>query len=439
MLEGLAILAFVLSNAFFEAAQFAIVSAPRNLYESMAEGGDPRSKRVLRILTEEKLQERYLGAAQIGSAATTIGLGMYGEQVISQWLIASMHGPQLPEFAAAHTIAALLSLLLLTYLHIVCGEMLPKAVSLQRSEKLLPWLIVPMTFFMRILRPVVVAINTISRLLLRHIFHIDETERSAPVFTPEEIEFILKESETEGILSDEIGDVIEQLFDFGDRIAADVMVPRVHMTALPMRPPVSQIRRVLIDSVHTRFPVYGADKDDIVGSVHIKELGYLLDAEGECALPLRPIPFVPRTAPIPAVLDAMQEHSTHIAIVLDEYGGTAGLITIQDIFEEVLGEFDEASKRHSIEQLDENLLRANGTARLDELAEHLGIAVEHDEVNSISGLVLDRLNRPPRIGDLVEYSRISIEVVRVKGRGVHTCLVRRLADPEDQVEAEASA
>lgn len=425
------IIVLILCNAFFMASQFAIAAASLPALDAQAQSGSKHAQRVLAILNEPRTHESYLAAAQIGSTGSTLALGMYGAHNIAELLGPVLKNQPFLEIAFVNGIAIASALAILTYIHVVLGEMVPKSLAIQRSELLLPVLIWPMTIFMKLFYPITFVLSLLGKTAVGKSIGIDRTQTTQSAFTPEEIEFIVKESETEGILSDEIGQVIEQLFDFGERIAEDVMIPRVHMSALPMRPQVSDIKRMLSNSLHIRYPVYGIDKDDIVGSVHIKDLGYLLDSEGVCALPLRPVPFVPASASIQAVLDAMQEFSTHIAIVLDEYGGTAGLVTIQDIFEEVLGEFDESSRLTSIEQLENGTLRAVGTARLDELAEQLEVDIIHDWVTSVSGLVLYRLNRPPRVGDTVVHGRISIEVIRVKGRGVHTCIVKRLPLADD--------
>jgi len=425
MFELLVILVLIFFNAMFVASEFAIVSAPKVAIEGEAQQtGSYRALKVLDIVKTPVQQDRYIATAQVGITIASLGLGMYGEEVIAHWLESALEAASVVQVLSIHGLASALSLLILTYFHIVLGEMVPKSLALQRSQAFLMLLVMPMSFFTKLFWPIIFVLNGASNFLLLNLLGIDRAHSSVAAFTPEEIEFIVKESETEGILSDEMGTVIKELFDFGERIAEDIMVPRVHMVALPMRPTSKQIRDVLTHELHTRYPVYQGDKDNIVGAVHIKDLGSLVDSEGDCSLPLRPVPFLPSSAPIQTVLDAMKEYSTHIAIVLDEYGGTAGFITIKDVFEEVLGDY-EASNASQIERLDENSLRVVGTVRLDEIAEHLMVDLEHEEVTTVSGLVLDRLNRPPRVGDQIEYESVSISVVRIQGRGVHTCIVKR--------------
>jgi CBS domain containing-hemolysin-like protein len=423
------IFVLIMFNAMFVASEFAIVSAPKVAIEGLAAAGSKRAIKVLDVLKTPARQDRYIATAQVGITIASLGLGMYGEQVIAHWLESVLENYTAIQLLSIHGVASVIALIMLTYFHIVMGEMVPKSLALQRSQAFLLWLVLPMSFFAKLFWPIIFVLNGVSNFLLRNLLGVDRSKSTFAAFTPEEIEFIVKESETEGILSDEMGTVIKELFDFGERIAEDIMVPRVHMVALPIRPTAEEVRRVLNKSLHTRYPVYQGDKDNIVGSVHIKDLGSMVDRDGVCSLPLRPVPYVPGSTPIQTVLDAMNEFSTHIAIVLDEYGGTAGFITIQDVFEEVLGDY-ESEDAHQIEKMDDDSLRVLGTVRLDELAEALDIELEHDEVTTVSGLVLDRLSRPPRVGDHIEYEEVSITVVRTYGRGVHTCIIKKIEKPK---------
>ncbi|MDZ4835073.1 MAG: hemolysin family protein [Candidatus Melainabacteria bacterium] len=427
-MEIFIIIFLILINAMFVASEFAIVSAPRVTIEGMAQAGSARAAKVLGILKEPVRQDQYIATAQVGITIASLGLGMYGEQSIAHWLHSFLEQGNFIQAVSIHAVSSALAIFILTYFHIVLGEMVPKSLALQSSQAFLFMLVEPMSFFTRLFWPIIIVLNGTSNFLLRGI-GIDRSVSSIAAFTPEEIEFIVQESETEGILSDQMGNMIKELFDFGERIAEDIMVPRVHMVALPMRPTAAQIRDLLTHTLHTRYPVYQTDKDNIVGAVHIKDLGSLLDTEGVCVLPLRPVPFLPCSAPIQTVLDAMKEYSTHMAIVLDEYGGTAGFITIRDIFEEVLGEYD-SEEAADIEKLSDGSLRVAGTVRLDEVAEQLGIVLTHEDVTTVSGLVLDQLNRPPREGERIVYESVSIVVVRVEQRAAQLCLISKLPSTE---------
>jgi CBS domain containing-hemolysin-like protein len=411
-------------NALFVASEFATVVAPKQSIEKRALDGDRVARKIVQVIKVPALQDRYIAASQVGITIASLGLGMYGEEVIAHWISHYLSAASIVEVAAIHIVASALSLVLLTYMHVVLGEIVPKSIALQKSETVMFLLIRPMLFFMKLFKPIIFVLNGANTFLLKTFFGIDRTRSSVTAFSPEEIQLILKESETEGIINDEIGSVIKQMFDFGELIAEDIMVPRVYVTALPLRPSKDQIEECILRAIHSRFPVYTEDKDNIVGTVHIKDLAALLELHNDSTMKIRPVPFVPMSASVQSVLESMRQYSTHMAVVLDEHGGTAGIISIDDVFEEVIGEIDESITRHSIEELHDGTIRVDGTVQLEELEEYLNMEIDAEDVHTLSGLVLDRLGRPPRVGDSFKYKNLTIVVNKVKGRGAHVCIIR---------------
>ncbi|HNB22724.1 MAG TPA: hemolysin family protein [Candidatus Melainabacteria bacterium] len=424
MFEFGVILFLISCNALFVASEFATVVAPKQTIEKRALEGDKTAGEIIAVIKEPARQDRYIAASQVGITIASLALGMYGEEVIASWITHALSATKLVELAAVHIAASAISLVLLTYMHVVLGEIVPKSLALQKSELVMFLLIKPMLFCMALFKPIIFVLNGMNTFLLKTIFGIDRSKTSVPAFSADEIQLILQESETEGIISDEIGTVIKQIFDFGELIAEDIMVPRVYVTALPVRPSRAQVEELIRTATHSRFPVYTEDKDNILGTAHIKDLAALLEEYNDNALTIHPVPFVPLSSPLKTVLESMREYSTHMAVVLDEYGGTAGIISIDDIFEEVIGEIDEAITRHKIEELDNGSLRVDGTVHLYELEEYLNVSMEDEEIETLSGLVLDRLKRPPRVGDSFEYKGITIAVSKVRGRGAQICILR---------------
>jgi CBS domain containing-hemolysin-like protein len=215
------------------------------------------------------------------------------------------------------------------------------------------------------------------------------------------------------------------------------MVPRVHVVGIPLDASREEIVDLLVSSPHTRYPVYREDLDDVVGVLHVKDVLRLLtqDAEPE-GHPLRSVPYVPETARVDVVLAAMRRERTQLAIILDEHGGTAGLVSIEDLFEEVVGEIEEEAERPHSWTDDHGGLHVAGTVRIEEVGEHFGTDLEHEDVDTVSGLVLTLLDRPPEVGDTVSYDGVVFEVLATEGHGAAECLVtpRR---PEEQEDGSA--
>lgn len=431
----LVIAGLVLLNGLFVAAEFAFVGAPRAAIERRAAAGDRRVRRIREVLHSPRSQDRYLATAQIGITIASLGLGMYGEEVVAGWLEAPFEQLGALGPVAAHGLASVIAVAIMTYIHIVAGEMVPKSIALQRAESTA----VLVSPFMRavwiVFYPLVVTLNGIGNLILR-VFGVERQRGSVEQYhTAEELRYIVRESLEGGKIGSESGRVLQELLEFGDLTAGEVMVPRVHIVGIPLDASREEIVELLVSSPHTRYPVYREDLDDVVGVMHVKDVLRLLSRDGEPdGYPLRPVPYVPETADVDVVLAAMRREGTQLAIILDEHGGTAGLVSIEDLFEEVVGEIEEETERPQTWTDDEGRLHVNGTVRVAEVGEHFDIELEHEDVDTVSGLVLTLLDRPPVVGDVVTYEHVALQVLAVEGHGVAECLVTSLP-PEDEGES----
>ena len=425
MTPFLIITALILLNGIFVAAEFAIVGAPRAAIERLAATGHRVARAVQRMLDNPREQDRYIATAQLGITLASLGLGMYGEHVLADRLFEMLGGHGLPAWAASNGVASVAAVAILTYFHIVIGEMVPKSLALQHAERMVLWITRPMLWTRNALYPFVVVLNAVGNLVLRMMGVNRGESNPDQYYTPEELQLIVQESEELGVLRADSGQMLRELFEFGDRAAGEVMVPRVRVTGIPVGATPAQVRDLLGRLPHTRYPIYEGDLDHIVGMVHIKDLlGVLLREETIARTHARPLPLVPEGSELDAVLSTMRRERTQMVIVLDEHGGTAGVVTLQDLFEEVVGEIEEgpAGTREVYRDTD-GRLRVPGTLRIDELGQELGIELEHEHVDSVSGLVLMRLGRPPLLGDVVRYGRVVLEVTAVKGHGVGECAV----------------
>jgi CBS domain containing-hemolysin-like protein len=425
MIPFLIITGLILLNGVFVAAEFAIVGAPRAAIDARAARGNRLAKAVQAILRDPRRQDRYIATAQLGITVASLGLGMYGEHVLADAIYHAIGEAGAPAWLMSHGLASVAAIAILTYFHIVIGEMIPKSLALQKAEQMALWITPPMLWIKTLVFPLVVALNSIGNAVLK-IFGVNrQVQNQEQYYTPEELQLIVQESEELGAIRAESGQMLQVLFDFANLTAAEVMVPRVRITGLPLGTPSARIRELLGRSPHTRYPVIEQDLDHIVGMIHIKDLLRLLlrnEAIGQAHA--RPLPLIPETAPLDTVLATMRRERTQMVVVIDEHGGTAGIVTLEDLFEEVVGDIDEGPGSAPQPYRDaDGRLRVPGTLRLDELGQAFDLDLEHDEVDSVSGLVLTLLGRPPEVGDSVRYDRLLLEVTAVKGHGVEEAAV----------------
>jgi CBS domain containing-hemolysin-like protein len=415
----LVILLLILANALFVAAEFAIVGASRAHVEHEASEGSRLAQRVMRILDSPQRQDRYIATTQLGISAASLGLGMYGEHELAAWIEPSLGRFEQYRWFAAHTAASIAAVSVLTYFHIVLGEVVPKALALQAAQRVVLY-VSPIIEALEILfSPFVSALNAIGNALLALAGVRRQGNAGERYHTSEELRFIVEESREGGLLRGESGRILRDLFEFGSLSAGEVMVPRVQMVGIPAGTAVDELRDVIRRSPHTRYPIYSGDFDHIIGSVHVKVLlRHLVTNRTVTARDARPLPYVPSTAPLDELLSAMRRNRAHMAVVMDEHGGTAGIVTIGDLFEEVVGEIDEERGRGPVSRDAGGRVVVRGTVRLATAGDAVGVSLDHPEVQSVSGLVLALVGRPATVGDVVTYKGVRMEVTSTTGLGV---------------------
>jgi CBS domain containing-hemolysin-like protein len=424
------ILLLVLANGLFVAAEFAIVGAARATIDHQAAQGSRLAQRVARTLETPKDQDRYIATTQIGISVASLGLGMYGEHVLAEWIGMWLAPYDANPWIAAHALASGIAVGILTYMHIVIGEMVPKTLALQSADKTVLYVSPVIEALEVALKPLVIVLNATGNAMLRLVGVRRQEVDSERYHTPEELEYIVKESQEGGMLRGESGKILRELFEFGDLTAAQAMVPRVRLIGIPAQTEVDEVRQIVRTHPHTRYPVYTADLDHIIGSVHIKALLlHFIAGRPVTARDARPVPHLPATTPLDEVLAAMRRYSAQMAVVMDEYGGTAGLVTMEDLFEEVVGEIEEGRGRAPIARDASGRLLVRGTVRLKDAGDALGLPLEHPQVQSVSGLVLALLGRPAATGDVVTWQNVRIEVTAVAGAGVADAVVTKVGGP----------
>lgn len=426
LIPVLIVTVLILLNGLFVAAEFAVVTVPRASVERRANRGDRWGGFLRRTKEDPVLLDRYIATAQLGITLSSLGLGMYGEHLLAEWLAGVFQGWGMGEerWLGAHAAGTAGAIAFLTYWHVVVGEMVPKALALQHAEATVFAVTPIMRGIQLAVLPLVLALNGIGNGVLR-LLGISRSEHGSEAYrTPGELEYIVRESQAGGLLRKESARVVQELLDFGNLTAREVMIPRVQIRGLPKDIEPEELGRRLRERPHTRYPVYEGSLDRVVGVVHVRDL--VRDDSSEPVVLdefVHPLPFVPESLGLDRVLEALHRSGSRMAVVMDEHGGTAGLVTMEDIFEEVVGEVE------GVPELSRNLageVRALGRVRLEDLGEALGRALEHPEVDTLSGLVLDLVGRPAKAGDRVRYRGLEIEVLSVEGHGVGQARVHRV-------------
>ncbi len=425
----LIILLMVLLNGFFVGAEFAIIGVRSSKVDQMVQEGSKEAESVQEILDSPRKQDRYIATAQLGITIASLGLGMYGEPKIAEFIapyLTRLLGTQV-SLALLHTISTVIALAFLTYLHVVIGEMVPKSIALSTPDKAVLTLSKPMGLAQRVLGIPVRALNGIGRLLLQ-LFKITAAEGQAGLHTVEEIELIVSESAEEGLILEEEEEMIRNIFDFSDRQAGQIMTPRPKVQAIASDISIDELLTYVISSRHSRFPVYQGDLDHVVGILNLKDLVQKqLKTNGDLQLAdiLRPAPAVPEDIPIERLLAEFKSHRMHMAVVLDEFGGLAGIVTLEDLVEEIVGEvrdeFDFESE--PLVELEPGAIEVAGNYLVVDLLDYVYLGDEDNlpDVETVSGLIHTWLGRPPQVGDVIEAAAnggVRFTVIDVDGLAV---------------------
>ncbi|MCB9452726.1 MAG: HlyC/CorC family transporter [Anaerolineaceae bacterium] len=429
LVDFLIIFLLILLNGMFVSAEFSIIGVRPTRIAQLAEEGHSTAKRVQRILNSPAQIDRYIASAQLGITLASLGLGMYGEPAIGRLIEEPLHELGLSA-EAIHTISFFAALGIITYFHVVIGEMVPKSLALQRAERTVLMLSTPMFLMQSVFSWAITALNKIGVFVL-WVLRTPPPDEGERLHTPDELELIISDSVVGGLIEAEEEELLHNIFDFADLQVGQIMTPRSRLDAVPVSIGKADLLEKMFASRYSRFPVYDHDLDHILGIVHLKDMvhHHVDDAPYELRDLLHDVPFVPDTLPADKLLTLLKQRHIHMAIVIDEYGGTAGIVTLEDLLEEVVGEvrdeFD-SNERDSITVIEPGYLMALGATRLDELEPYMDLGDDEriEEVDTVGGLMVANLPLPPQIGGKVTINNITFRAEAVDGLRVERVSVR---------------
>lgn len=429
VLSLLLVLFLVALNAFFVASEFALVASKKSRIDQLVMEGDRRAKQVQDVLND---LNRYLSVNQVGITLSSLGLGWAGESTFAE-LFSNLFGLfGIHSEAAAHGGAIFtMALLVLSYLHIVFGELVPKAIALVKPESVSKVIIVPLTLFARIAKPFIWLLNG-SNLKILKLIGIKPASGADHVHSPDEIRMMVMQSHAHGVLNESDSAMLAGVFDFHNKRARDVMRPRTEIVALHIDSTEEEVWSVLRNERYSRYPVYNESLDDMVGVFLAKDLWLWGDRDSGREFKLkafvREALYIPDSRPAERVLDDLRKTRAHMAVVLDEYGGTAGIITMEDLVEEVIGdiadEYDQAA-RSSVET--DGILELAGSLSLIDVRSDYQLLIPEGDWTTLGGFAFAQLGRLPKVGDRVPFPGGELEVVAMDGRRVAALRVQRKA------------
>jgi len=434
LFELLAVGVLILLNAFFVAAEYGLVTARRTRVVELQHQGNRRARDVLRITSDPP---RFIAAMQLGVTLTSLGIGALGEQALAKAFGNVM----------ATVLAVVLAYLILTFLHVVIGELVPKGIALGHSEGVALNVSAPVRAFITLFRPLIWLLQRSTEIVLRGL-GLQPPGADDDVLSEAELRIVVSQSTRHGEIEQEEQEMLYKVFDFADKEAKDVMVPRPEVVALSIDLPPEQCLEAVMDSPFTRYPVYRESLDDVVGILHVRDLFRALRDLGMHEVKVedlvRPAHIVPETKDLAALLAEFRRTNQHMAIVVDEYGEMEGIVTLEDLLEEIVGDIEDEFDLpdESIEQVDEDTIRIDGTFPIDDFNERFHTDLPAEDYHTVAGFVFGLLGRAPEVGDDVSHDGMRFDVLEVEGSRIIKLAVtferRRDQRGDDDAEREES-
>jgi putative hemolysin len=422
LFELIGVAALILLNAFFVAAEYGLVTARRTRIIELQHQGNRRARDVLRITADPG---RFIAAMQLGVTLTSLGIGALGEETLSR---------EFKHWTAA-VVAIILAYAILSFFHVVFGELVPKGAALGHAEGTALWVSVPVRAFFTVFGPVVWVLRRATELILQG-FGLEPPGAEREVHSEAELRMLVSRSTQQGQIEEGEREMIDKVFVFGDKDVADVMVARPDVVAVSIDLPPEEALAVVLDSPYTRYPVYRESLDDIAGVLHVRDLFSAIHDRGLAGVDLegllRPAYVVPETKDLASLLQEFRRTNQHFAVVVDEYGATGGIATLEDLLEEIVGEIEDEFDvpEEPVEQIGEDSYRVDGMFSIDDFNERFGTELPEEDFHTVAGFVFGQLGRAPEPGDDVSYDGMRFDVLEVEGNRIERIAVTFLERPE---------
>ena len=417
----------VFLNGFFVATEFAMVKVRKSRIETLALQGNKRAKNTLIVVKD---LNSYLSACQLGITLASLGLGWVGEPAVLRLLMPIFNLFHLPP-SAQHSIAFIIAFSIITGCHIVFGELVPKSLAIISSEKIALSTAFPLILFYKVTYPVMWIFNHSTNWILK-IFGLSQVDEHESVHTDEEIKLLIEESYKHGLVDKTELTLVDNIFDFSDKTVKEIMVPRTDIINIFIEDSFDDIISYTLNEQLTRYPVCKGNKDNVIGFIHIKDL-YKQKIEGngqDIKNIIREIKLVPESMLISELLKIFKKEKVQVALIIDEYGGTAGLVTIEDILEEIVGEiqdeFDE--EEDAIIKTEDNSYIVDGKVLIEDITELLYIKIEDENIDTIGGWAYIQLDSYPQVNDKFTYKNYEFIILKCDRKRINKLLIKDLSD-----------
>ena len=407
VVELVAVVLLILLNAFFVAGEYALVTVRRTRMKELADEGSRTARSVVKITSDPP---HFIAAMQLGVTLTSLAIGALGERVLSeffdQWL--------------ATVLAVLLAFLIITFLHVVVGELVPKGIALSYSERVALAVSAPVRLFFFVFKPLIWVLQRSSEGAQRAI-GIDPSFSEGVAHSEAELKMLLEVSTEHGEIEKDEREMLYKVFDFAEKEVADVMVPRPDVAGLAIDLAPEEAMAAMLEAPYTRYPVYRETLDDIVGILHVRDLVASFHNGGGGAVALADLlraPYVvPETKDLGALLADFRRTNQHIAVVVDEYGATAGIVTLEDLLEEIVGDIEDEFDlpNELVERLSETTVRIDGSFTIDDFNEEFGTELDTEDFHTVAGFVFGHLGRAAEVGDEVAEDQVRFRVLETSG------------------------